>query len=112
MKYSAKQYARAIIGAKKFNAANFFRALEKNGDTKKLKEITVLVEKMLLAKTGNKKITLETARPLQKEIRVGKKGDVVEEKINPDLIAGMKIMVDGERQLDFSLLKKLNEIFT
>jgi hypothetical protein len=27
------------------------------------------------------------------------------------LIAGVKIIIDGEKQLDFSLSKKLNDIF-
>lgn len=111
MKYKAKDYAKAILEIKKFNMKAFLKLLERNGDIKKLKEITVLVEKMLLTKNGNKKIILETARPLSKKVKVGKRGDVVEEKINPDLIAGIKIMVDGERQLDFSLKNKLDAIF-
>ncbi len=112
MKVKPKLYAQAIVDARKFNMGNFLRLLEKNGDMKKLKHITALVEKMLLAKSGNQKIMLETARALHKKFKVGKRGDVVEEKINPDLIAGIKIIVNGEKQLDFSLQKKLNEIFT
>ena len=41
-----------------------------------------------------------------------KKGDIVQEKINPALVAGVKIIVDGNRQLDLSLLSKLNKIQT
>lgn len=111
MKHKAKEYAGAIIEMKKLNYKKFFHVLEKNGDTKKLKEIAVLVEKMLLQKSGNQKITLETARPLQKKVKVGRRGDVVEEKINPNLIAGIKIIIDGEKQLDFSLKNKLEQIF-
>jgi len=111
MKTKAKDYAKALVEVKKFDAKQFLRIVQKNGDTKKLKDIVLLAEKMMLAKTGNHKIILETARAMSKKMSIGKKGDVVEEKINPSLIAGVKIMVNGEKQLDFSLSKKLNTIF-
>jgi F0F1-type ATP synthase delta subunit len=111
VKVKAKDYAKALVDVKKFDARRFLRILQRNGDTKKLKEIVVLAEKMMLAKSGNQKIVLEIARPVTKKMNVGKKGDMVEEKINPTLIAGVKIIIDGEKQLDFSLSKKLNDIF-
>lgn len=111
-KIKPKIYARALVEVKKFNAKNFFRLLEKNGDTKKLKEITALAEKMMLVKMGSKKIILQTARRLEGLTLQFSNKDVVEEEINPALIAGVKIIIDGERQLDFSLQKRLNEIFT
>lgn len=113
MKHKASVYAKALAIAdpKKFKMESFLRLLEKNGDAKKLKEVIALAEKMLLAKNGNKKIVIETARPLKKKIAIAKKGDVVEEKISPGLIAGMKVIVDGERQLDFSMKNILDNIF-
>lgn len=42
---------------------------------------------------------------------LAKNGDIVEEKINPILVAGLKVIVNGERQLDMSLAHKLNNIF-
>ena len=40
-----------------------------------------------------------------------KKGDSIEEKINPEIIAGVKIVIDHEKQLDVSLQKKLQQLF-
>src|SRR3989344_4186362 len=51
-------------GREKSIVANFLKLLEANGDMKKAKEIIALAEGLFLKKTGNKKIVLETARPL------------------------------------------------
>lgn len=95
-------------------ADNFLNFLEKNQDSKKAKEIIALVETLLLKKSGNKKIILETARKVDIKNLVKsfvKKGDIVEEKINSQLIAGIKIIVNSNKQLDFSLKNKLEKIF-
>ncbi len=105
MKYKAKEYARAIVQAKKFNLQNFLRLLEKNGDVKKLKEIVVLIGKMKY-----RNVVIETARNVKTNWRFGK-NDRVEEKINPELVAGARITINGEKQLDFSLKNKLDKVF-
>ncbi len=95
----------------------FFKFLEKNGDLKKTREIISLSEILLFKKTGDRKITLETARPLvavsnvKSSLKI-KKGDFISNKINPDIIAGIKITVNSEKQLDFSLKSKLDRIFS
>ncbi|OGZ63909.1 MAG: hypothetical protein A3A98_01315 [Candidatus Staskawiczbacteria bacterium RIFCSPLOWO2_01_FULL_40_39] len=122
MKQKAKNYAAALVdslatvkpGREKSIVANFLKLLEANGDMKKAKEIIALAEGLFLKKTGNKKIVLETARPLNSRSvfkKIKKEGDIIEEKINPELIAGIKIIVNNSRQLDFSLRKKLQQIF-
>ncbi len=118
-KYKAKAYAKALVDLDtstedKKVVNNFLKLLERNGDMKKFREIIALAQKLLLQKTGNKKIALETARKINAKDAAKsfiKKGDMVEEKINPALIAGVKIVVDGNRQLDFSLKNKLDSIF-
>ena len=117
MKYKSAWYARALaeimVESKvgdKIIADRFLDLLQKNGDMKKAGEILALAERIALKKTGNKKIILETARPqntsaIKKIIAI--KGDVVEEKVNPALVAGITITVDNEKQIDFSLLGKL-----
>lgn len=121
MKYKSKQYAIALVEImqkEKDSAkmvAGFLDFIKKNRDEKKLREILKLAEKLYFKKTGNKKIILETARHQNfknSELinSLVKKGDVVEEKINKDLIAGVKIVINEERQLDFSLFKKLQEL--
>ncbi len=121
MKYSIKKYAQALADAiaeknvdEKKLMRNFLALLENTQDMKKADQILLLAEKLLLKKTGNKKVVLETARKTDiKNIMASftKKGDVVERKINPGLVAGLKVIVDGNRQLDFSLQKKLQEMF-
>ena len=92
----------------------FFKLLQKKGQLKDARRIIELAEGYYLEKKGNKKITLETARKLSskdflKDFK--KEGDIVEEKINSDLVAGIKVIVNKNNQLDFSLQKSLNEVF-
>ena len=93
---------------------NFLKLLEKNGKLKNAKKIISLTQKYYLEKTGNKSIILQTARKSDTKSLLKslyKEGDIAEEKVNPALIAGIKIIINNEKQLDFSLSKKLNDIF-
>ena len=95
---------------------NFTKLLISSGYEGKAKEILDLAGNLLLAKQGKNKITFETARKLtqdQKKIleSVAKKGDVVKEKINPELIAGIKIIINDSRQFDASMQSKLQNIY-
>ena len=95
---------------------NFARLLVSAGLEKKSKEILDLAEEMLLTKKGNKKIVFETARKItssQKKILEGvaKDGDLIKEKINPELIAGVKIIINNSKQFDASMKSKLQNIF-
>ena len=114
-----KQYAQALVEImqeKKDDAkivASFLAFVKKNGDEKKLREILKLAESLYFKKTGFKKVVIETARKadtakLEKELI--KAGDRAEKKINKDLIAGVKVVINGERQLDYSFANKLKEI--
>lgn len=108
----------ALAGkADKRSADNFLALVKKNGLEKKAKEIIVLAEDIILQKQGKRKIIFETARRLTHENRAElkkfvKEGDVVKEKVNHELIAGVKIVVDGNKQMDMSMQKKLNNIFS
>ena len=120
-KYKPKMYAEALINSILYAKAdtknitrNFLKFLDQNGDIKKAPQIVALAESLLLKKTGNKKIILETARKTDPKRFAGafvKKGDILEEKINPGIVAGIKVIIDNEEQLDFSLLKKLENLF-
>ncbi|OGZ70236.1 MAG: hypothetical protein A2904_00745 [Candidatus Staskawiczbacteria bacterium RIFCSPLOWO2_01_FULL_33_9] len=125
MKYKSKEYAKALVWLilkekspvqEKKLTDNFLKLLEKNGDNIKIKEILNLTETLFFKQTGRKKIILETARKMsskQKDLfsHLVKKGDIVQEKINEDLIAGVKIIINNEKQIDFSMQKKLQNIF-
>jgi len=117
-----KDYAKALVElmadkkmSEKKITDGFLRILVKNGDLKKAKEIMRLAEQLLVKKTGNKKIVVESARTIETKKLLNtfiEKGDAVQEKINPSLIAGVKITVDGEKQFDFSLKSKLDKLFS
>lgn len=96
--------------------ANFVKLLVKEGQEKKAKEILNLAEDFLLEKQGKNKITFEIARRITAENRallkkIAKEGDVVKEKINHELIAGVKIIINGNKQFDASMQSKLQNIF-
>ncbi len=115
----AKKYdlsASAKTTADKEKIVNNVTALLVNsGYAHKSQEILDLTQDLLLQKENKRNITLETARNMttgQKKILESliKKGDIVKEKINPSLIAGIRITVNHETQFDNSLLGKLNKI--
>jgi F0F1-type ATP synthase delta subunit len=92
------------------------KVLVKAGLEKKSKQILDLAEDLLLRKQGKNKITFEIARRITAENRAllkqfVKEGDVVKEKINHELIAGVKVIINNERQFDNSLKSKLQNIF-
>ena len=123
MKYTTKDYANALVellSDKKMTdkkvSQGFIKLLERQNDLKKSKEIIELAEFLLAKKNKKKSITFETARKLsdsQKKIlsKLTENGDIIKEKINPELMAGVKIIVDNEKQLDQTLLKKINNLF-
>ena len=96
-------------------AKNFVKLLVKERLEGKAREILEIAESLLLQKQGKKRIVFETARKTtagQKKIleSIAKKGDIVKEKINPQLIAGVKIIINGSQQFDESLQSKLSNI--
>jgi len=123
MKYKTRDYAKAlaeILSDKNFNekqiTQGFLRLLERQGDIKKAKEIISATKILLAKKKGKKSVTFESARKLsdgQKQMlsKFIDEGDIVEEKINKELIAGVKIIIDSEKQLDQTILRKINNIF-
>ena len=125
MKYKSKDYAKALVGLilkettftqEKKLSDNFLNLLKKNRDSSKAKEIINLTESLFFKKTGKKKFILEIARKMDSEQKnllkyLVKKGDIIQEKINEELIAGIKIIVNDEKQIDFSMLKKIQNIF-
>ena len=124
MKYPAHIYAKAlaevIVGANGKNddeiAKRFVAFVRKNGDEVHLRKIVEEAARFVRGKSGVRKVTMETARPLgaaQKKQLAGfmKAGDILEEKVNPELVAGVKIIVNDELQFDGSLKGKLDKLF-
>jgi len=123
MRYPAKIYARALADflqqpeekdAKL--ADNFLKLLTRNNDLKKTDAILSIARKIYLKRTGNKYIVFETARKMSPKnenllMSLAKKGDIVEEKISPEIIAGIKVVIDNEKQFDASVIKKIKKLF-
>ena len=124
MKYHARMYAKALaevmLDPKVKDdevVRNFMGVLRKNGDEIHLRKILEEAAALVRGKSGIRKVTIESARPLlssQKKLLGGfiKEGDVLEERINAKLIAGLKIIVNDETQLDQSLKTKLDKLFS
>lgn len=123
MKYPTNIYAKALVevlAASKGQTAsdgeianNFLALVKKNGDEGHLKKILEEASRMARGKSGVRKVTVASARSLtaaQKKSldQFTKPGDVMEEEIDPDLIAGIKITINDEMQYDGSLKNKLN----
>lgn len=122
MKYSPQIYAKAFSeiimkpSVKKADLVkNFLRLIKKNNDEHLLKKIYELTEKMARDKFGKRKVVVETARAIKglniTIKKISQKGDIVEKKINPDLIAGIKIILNDEMQFDGSMEKKIKNLF-
>lgn len=124
MNYAPKTYAlafcEAINGA--INSAdenkcikNFLFLVKSNRDQKKIKDIVFIIEKLITRKTGGRKLLVESARPLshanEKIIKsLVRPADIIEKKINSDLVAGIKININDELLLDGSFATKIRKI--
>ncbi len=124
MKYPAKLYGRAFAEAAAGKSEkerhelvrNFAELIARNGDTAHASKIIAEAEKALLAKDGRRKAVIESVRPLTAGQRKSVLAallptDVHEEVLNPALVAGIRITVDGERQFDGSFSRKLQKMF-
>jgi len=121
MSYSTTLYAKALadILAKKPAdiqqlTERFLTLLQSNGDLQKADAIIEATQKELLRQSGNKTVRIETARTVNDSAlrkRWVKKGDIVETIVHPELIAGVRVTVNDERQLDVSLKKQLETLF-
>ena len=120
MKYNYKIYARALVSAldeaqdlaqKEKIIKNFLSLIQKNKDTRQLKKIIDFASKIIYKKEGRQRIILETARPQNNLKNLFQKffseKDIIEEKINPNILAGIRIVINDEKELDFSFKKRL-----
>lgn len=125
MKYPTHIYAKALVevltsfkGSKAEGdalAKNFLDLVRKNGDESHLRQILEEASRFARGKSGVRKVTVASARELNgaqaKTVQhFVRPGDVVEHRTEPDLIAGIKIILNDELQFDGSLKNKLNKV--
>lgn len=125
MRYSNHQYAEALYSAmeKKTSSEqkkvfrNFLEILRRRKETFRLKLILASLEKIYFKKLGVKKISLEypEEKPpvgLKKSVEkaMGRKV-VFQEKTEPSLLAGVKILINDEILIDATAKRQLDKMF-
>lgn len=125
MKYSDQAYAEAFVKAlvsstpDRYGAIRrrFVHLLAKNGDISRSDQILKLIQNIFVRKNGGRIIMVEFARPqypatVKKILAQFSKKDHIEMAINPDLVAGVRITIDGSKQIDTSLSRKIQKLFS
>lgn len=126
MRYTAAQYATALCSLlkgkspreQKLVLARFPVLLRAHGAWGRREKILVAVGVQELKETGRQKIEISSAAPIsaaaKREIvqALGsKKKALVQEKIKPDLLAGVQILINDEVLIDASAAHMLSELF-
>jgi len=124
MKYPQDIYAEALsevlaaplsLHKEKQVIKNFLSLVQKNNDGYLLKKIIDQTEKRLRARTGVRRVVIETARPQYslktKLSSLIRESDIVEEKITPELLAGMRVTIDETMEFDNTLKRKIDKLF-
>lgn len=124
MKYTPSLYAEAFLSVwdtaspheRKTLCARFANILKKHNNTKCAATIMETIEKKLAVKNGGRAIRLEFARaPSEGALHAAagflSKKDFVKIAIDPALKAGIRITLNEEQELDYSLERKLKQMF-
>ena len=125
MRYKVDDYAQALaevsqskVSAEKEKrlAKHFVALLTKNSDLSHANKILARTEALIRRERGDRKLVLETARPIGSNEKallreMGRFADFVEEHVRPQLVAGMRIIVNEEDEFDASLKRKLDLLF-
>lgn len=122
MKIRPTHYARAFLdavaGGVSYEVAKerLMTLLAKKGDAHRLPQVVHEIERIEAAKHGGHMVQVEFARTPERDaehtlLSAFTKDDRVTTAIRPDLVAGARIIVDGERELDLSLAGKMRLLF-
>jgi len=122
MRQSFKNYARGFVAACQSDipletaVKNLVRLVDRNNDWAKWPKILPAVAEEWRRQNNQRVVVLESARPLTESLKkevlslLGK-SDQVEERINPVLLAGFRLIAGGEEVFDASLKRKLDSLF-
>ena len=96
---------------------SFLQTLSRNGDWASVGKVFNLITKKITHDSDGLVVSAEFARPLsEKMISEFKEKfsakDHVEIFIKPELIAGVRVLIDGEKELDMTLSKKINKLLS
>ena len=123
MRYTNAQYAEALFealeglkGEKRTLAIKrFFEMLQRNHATSRMGRIIEQFEKHSLKAHNMVKVEVQSASPLtdeiREQIRKGLKKDVVlDEVVDPELLAGIKMVVNNEILIDASAKRHIESM--
>lgn len=122
-KISVDSYATAFVSALKGTGSKekilekFIETIRRHNNWSRRHQILAACEKKWRRAEGKSLVIIESARELSTVQRTQllaqfkNKNHDVEYTINPSLIAGVKILINDEKQLDGSLNNKLRKIF-
>ncbi len=124
MHFRAKDYAEALREVmrslppqgRRGLLDRFLAVVRKHGGLSRIQEIVRAVEALEVRGRGGRWIELEFARPMGERVlgrfraRIAGR-DRMSVAVNPALVAGVRVTVDGETELDHSLERKLKKLF-
>ena len=124
MRYAPEQYARAFADVWETTSprkrtlclSRFVFTVVKHGDATRIRKICAAIEAELTHRRGGRIIDLEFARPIAPSLLTRLAGafphrDLIRVSVRPALLAGVRVVVDGKRQLDYSLRRKVYDLF-
>jgi len=124
MTLAASQYAAVLVSSldKKPEMERvkiirrFLLLLRKNRDLGRLHLILRKFERLWFSRKGLRKVAVASAAPLDSRTRsdIGRifgKKLVVEEEVKPNLLAGIRLLIDDETLIDASASRRLNQLF-
>jgi len=125
MKYSTELYAKAFLEVwegvdgkdKSKITKRFLEVIGKNGDLGNFSKIEGAIRRALVKKNGGRFIEAEVARPANEVARRKisesfSKKDYVQMHVRPEILAGARILIDGEREFDFSFERRIRKLFS
>ena len=126
MRYAVKQYAESLHDAfaeakgdeaKRSVIRRFVILLYSHRASVHLERILAGFEKYYLQKRGLRKIEIRTASGLKQTDRkmvadLAGKNAIIDEVLQPDLLAGITITIDDETMIDASGKRRLERLFT
>jgi len=123
MKYPPEIYAKVLAGEslkKDLSGEDIFKrfleVIRKNGDMIGIKKILAALSREEARRSGGRVVKIESARVLGEKTvsRIREKfgvKDILSETVNPRLVAGVRITIDDEKEIDNSLSHKLRALF-
>ncbi len=124
MKYAPELYAQAFFSVwdttpprkRSQCLKRFVQTVAKYGDNARFRKIVLALEEEATRRKGGRVVEFEFARPISPSLlsRLAdafSPRDLIRVRVKPDLIAGVRMVVNGERQLDTTLRRKIDDMF-